>query len=81
MFRQPIHRAAGAMPIWFVPPSSPTIVPAVWVPWPWSSHGSGELAPQLPPPAWMASCQWKAWEAELPFHPRYCSRRAGWFHS
>ena len=46
MFRQPIHRAPGATPIWFEPPSSPTIVPIVCVPWPKSSHGKGESAPQ-----------------------------------
>ncbi len=57
MFRQPIHFAWGAMPIWFVPPSSPTIVPMVWVPCSSSSQGTGEFAPQAPPPEWMASCQ------------------------
>ena len=33
MQRQPIQRACGAMPIWLPAPSSPTIVPIVWVPW------------------------------------------------
>ncbi len=27
-----IHFALGATPIWFTPPSSPTMVPIVWVP-------------------------------------------------
>ena len=27
MFRQPIHLAPGATPIWFAPPSSPTVGP------------------------------------------------------
>ena len=34
-----IHFAAGATPIWLAPPSSPTMVPMVWVPWPKVSHG------------------------------------------
>ena len=32
MFRQPIHCASGATPILFTPPSSPIMVPMVWVP-------------------------------------------------
>jgi hypothetical protein len=46
MFLQAIHRAPGAMPIWLPASSSPTIVPTVWVPWPLSSQGAGELAGQ-----------------------------------
>jgi hypothetical protein len=36
-----IQRAWGATPIWLGPglPSSPTMVPMVWVPWPTSSQG------------------------------------------
>src|SRR5688500_12312293 len=40
MFLQAIHSASGAMPIWLAPPSSPTIVPTVCVPWSLSSHGT-----------------------------------------
>ena len=38
--------AAGAMPIMSLPTAvaSPVSVPTVWVPWPWSSHGSCALA-------------------------------------
>jgi hypothetical protein len=60
MLRQPIHFAPGAIPIWLTPPlseSRPTAVPMVWVPWKKSSQGTGELAPQIPPPLWMLSCQ------------------------
>ncbi len=57
MLRQPIHFAPGATPIWFAPPSSPTIVPIVCVPWAESSQGAVASAPQSPPPEWMASCQ------------------------
>ena len=57
MFRQPIHFAPGAIPIWLPEPSSPTIVPIVWVPWLVSSHGAGALGPHTPPPVWIASCQ------------------------
>ena len=58
MFRQPIHLALGAIPIWLPIPSSPIIVPVVWVPWPWSSQGKGESLPQgLPTLLWMESCQ------------------------
>src|SRR5829696_7487209 len=28
-----IQRAPGATPIWLAPPSQPTMVPIVWVPW------------------------------------------------
>ena len=35
-----IHLAFGATPIWFAPPSSPTMVPIVWVPWPLLSNGA-----------------------------------------
>jgi hypothetical protein len=34
-----IHLAPGATPIWLAPPSSPTIVPMVCVPWALLSHG------------------------------------------
>ena len=63
MLRQPIHFAPGATPIWCSAPSSPTAVPVVCVPWPWSSHGTMEVNPQgfgvgeggmL---AWIESCQ------------------------
>src|SRR5438093_76502 len=37
--RQPIHCAPGATPILFDPPSSPTTVPSVAVPWPFESMG------------------------------------------
>ena len=37
-----IHRAPGATPIWFAPPSLPTIVPIVCVPWSCSSCGNSE---------------------------------------
>ncbi len=43
MLRQPIHCAVGAIPTWLLPPSSPTMVPMVWVPWPWSSQGYGRV--------------------------------------
>src|SRR5262245_31981474 len=48
-FSQPlaaIQRAWGATPIWSPAPSSPTIVPIVWVPWPWLSHGVTDGDPQ-----------------------------------
>ena len=32
MLRQPIHFAPGAIPIWLPIPSSPIIVPVVWLP-------------------------------------------------
>ena len=35
-----IHLAPGATPILLSPPSSPTIVPMVCVPWPLLSHGA-----------------------------------------
>ncbi len=35
-----IHFAPGATPILLAPPSSPTIVPIVWVPWSLLSHGA-----------------------------------------
>ena len=35
-----IQVAPGATPIWLAAPSSPTIVPIVWVPWPLVSHGA-----------------------------------------
>src|SRR5687767_15037665 len=41
-----IHCAPGATPIWFSPPSSPTIVPIVWVPCPLLSHGVVDGEPQ-----------------------------------
>ncbi|OPZ60461.1 MAG: hypothetical protein BWY88_00486 [Synergistetes bacterium ADurb.Bin520] len=37
--RAAIHRAPGATPMEF-PPPSPTMVPMVWVPWPLSSAGA-----------------------------------------
>src|SRR5206468_12466104 len=40
-----IHFAPGATPIWFDTPSSPIIVPIVWVPCPLLSHG---VVPQMP---------------------------------
>src|SRR3990170_76560 len=51
MFRQPIHFAPGATPIWLPAPSSPTIVPMVWVPWLLSSQGTGERGARGPGPA------------------------------
>ena len=39
-----IQRAPGATPIWLLPPSVPTSVPMVWVPWPLPSTGTA-LAP------------------------------------
>src|SRR6266508_3390737 len=43
-----IHSACGATPIWLAPgsPSSPTMVPIVWVPWPLLSHGAVDGFPQ-----------------------------------
>src|SRR6266511_4119894 len=35
-----IHLAPGATPTWLPAPSSPTIVPMVWVPWLLLSHGT-----------------------------------------
>src|SRR6478609_5337760 len=35
-----IHFAPGATPTLLAAPSSPTIVPIVWVPWPSLSHGA-----------------------------------------
>src|SRR6185312_5178997 len=57
MFRHPIHFAPGAMPILLFAPSSPTAVPMVWVPWPWSSQGCAEFALQEALLIWMLSCQ------------------------
>ena len=37
-----IHCAPGATPIWLPAPSSPTMVPMVWVPWPLLSHGAAD---------------------------------------
>ena len=36
-----IHRARGATPMWLSTPSTPTMVPMVWVPWSLLSHGAG----------------------------------------
>src|SRR4051812_21681104 len=36
-----IHLAPGATPVWFAPPSLPTMVPMVWVPWSLLSQGAG----------------------------------------
>ena len=47
--RQPfaaIHRAPGATPIWLAAPSSPTIVPTVWVPCEMLSQGPPDGSPQ-----------------------------------
>src|SRR4029453_2759231 len=52
MFRQPIHFAPGATPIWLPAPSSPTAVPVVCVPCELSSQGSWWLGEQIPPPEW-----------------------------
>ncbi len=41
-----IQVAPGATPIWLPAPSSPTIVPIVWVPWALLSHGSSDGLPQ-----------------------------------
>src|SRR5262245_55079587 len=41
-----MNRAPGATPIWLAPPSLPTIVPIVCVPWPLLSHGA--LVGQIP---------------------------------
>src|ERR1700704_1304253 len=50
IFRQAIHFAPGATPIWLPAPSSPTISLTVNVPCPWGSMGVGEC--------WgLASCQ------------------------
>src|SRR5882757_6685201 len=39
-----IHLTPGATPIWLPAPSSPAIVPIVWVPWPLPSDGAfGEV--------------------------------------
>ncbi len=35
-----IHLAPGATPMLLAPPSPPTMVPIVWVPWPRSSQGT-----------------------------------------
>ena len=62
MLRQAHQSASGARPISFSP-SMPTIVPIVWVPWLWSSHGTSLSRPQGLGPllagfiSWMASCQ------------------------
>jgi hypothetical protein len=40
-----IQVTAGATPIWLPVPSSPTIVPIVWVPWPFASHGPSGQEP------------------------------------
>ena len=37
-----IHFAPGATPIWLPAPSSPTMVPIVWVPWSLLSHGAAD---------------------------------------
>src|SRR5690606_26311725 len=66
-----IHWAPGATPIWLVPPSSPTMVPMVWVPWPLLSHGD---APHTP----VGSNQLNTW---LPVVvPRYLLTSAGWLN-
>ena len=50
MFRQAIHCAPGATPMWLLPPSSPTISLTVKVPCPCGSIGVGECCE-------VASCQ------------------------
>ncbi len=40
-----IQRAPGATPIWLSPPSSPTMVPVTWDPWPSRSTGSSGDTP------------------------------------
>src|SRR5690606_6371939 len=37
-----IHVASGATPIWLEPPSSPTMVPMVWLPCAWELRGVTE---------------------------------------
>ena len=46
IIRHAIHFAPGAMPIWLPMPSSPIMVPVVWLPWESSSQGKGESFPQ-----------------------------------
>ena len=55
MLRHPIHLAEGATPILLLPPSSPTMVPIVCVPWPKSSQGAWASAPHEPPPEWITA--------------------------
>src|SRR4030095_13715651 len=62
MLRQPIHFAPGATPILLEPPSSPTIVPIVCVPWSVSSHGNGESGPQTHPPEWIGASPISLWD-------------------
>src|SRR2546430_9834345 len=60
--RHPIHLAPGATPIWFVPPSSPMIVPTVWVPWPFGPTGARFAG-------LVSSYQLQLWCPTAPFHP------------
>ena len=59
MFRQPMKRAPGAMPIWLPAPSSPTARLAVAVPWLSSSQGASVSDPHglAAVALWIASCQ------------------------
>ena len=57
IIRHAIHRAAGAMPKRASAGSSPSTVPATWVPCAVSSHGSGESDTHAVAESWMASCQ------------------------
>src|SRR5215470_8170919 len=65
-----IHFALGATPIWFAPPSLPTIVPIVWLPWPMLSQG-------VPPQILAGSDQFLAWLNPTPVLPRYWFTKAG----
>ena len=71
-----IHSASGATPIWLPAPSSPIMVPMVWVPWPSRSQGPLEQSPSASPPVVVVG------EACRPvLAPRYWFTRAGWAYS
>src|SRR5215204_5550992 len=63
-----IHRAPGATPIWLPAPSSPSMVPIVWLPWLLLSHGARDGVPQTLD----GSNQLKLWlNVPPPVLPRY----------
>src|SRR5690606_31232892 len=70
---KPMHatqRALGATPTWLLPPSSPTMVPMVWVPWLPVLRGAVLKL--------YGSNQLELWSNPLPVLPRYWLTRGWW---